>query len=103
MSGTQNHPYHLVNPSPWPLLTSFAMLTFVVGGAMAMHKIDIGFLVILAGFIAISTCCFYWWRDVIREGLHDHAHTTKVRLGLRLGMALFILSEVMFFFAFFWA
>jgi len=103
MSGHQTHPYHLVNPSPWPLLTSFAILTFVLGGAMALHKMQLGLLVVLAGFIAISVCCFYWWRDVIREGLHDHAHTSPVRHGLRLGMALFILSEVMFFFAFFWA
>lgn len=103
MSGHQNHPYHLVNPSPWPLLTSFSMLTFVVGGALALHKQPIGMFVVLAGFLAIVTCCFFWWRDVIREGRVDHAHTGAVSLGLRYGMALFIISEVMFFFAFFWA
>jgi len=35
--------------------------------------------------------------------VRDHAHTEAVRRGLRLGMVLFIASEVMFFFAFFWA
>jgi cytochrome c oxidase subunit 3 len=103
MSGTQTHPYHLVNPSKWPVLTAFAMLTFVIGGAMSLHKMPIGHLVVLAGAASIATCCFFWWRDVIREGRFDHAHTPAVQHGLRFGMALFILSEVMFFFGFFWA
>lgn len=103
MSGKPTHPYHLVNPSPWPLLTSFAILMFVVGGAFALHKQAIGHFLLLGGLVATSSCCFFWWRDVIREGIHDHAHTEKVRLGLRVGMVLFIVSEIMFFFAFFWA
>lgn len=103
MSGTQNHPYHLVNPSPWPLLTSFAVMTLLVGAGMMMHKMGIGTIVMLAGFASTSTCCFFWWREVLKEGRFDHAHTTAVQHGLRIGMALFILSEVMFFFAFFWA
>ena len=46
---------------------------------------------------------FVWWRDVIKEGATGGHHTKIVRHGLRVGMALFILSEIMFFFAFFWA
>jgi cytochrome c oxidase subunit 3 len=42
-----------------------------------------------------------WWSEVIRESIRDHAHTSPVRRGLRIGMGLFILSEVMFFAAFF--
>lgn len=103
MSGKVTHPYHLVNPSPWPLLTAFAILTFVVGGAFALHKDPIGLPLVFAGFAAIVACVFFWWRDVIREGIHDHAHTPAVSNGLRFGMALFITSEVMFFVAFFWA
>lgn len=103
MSGHQTHPYHLVNPSPWPLLTAFSMMTLLVGTAFALHHNPIGHILILGGFIATASCCFFWWRDVIREGMRDHAHTPAVSLGLRYGMALFIVSEVMFFFAFFWA
>ena len=84
MSGKVTHPYHLVNPSPWPILTAFSMLAFVVGAAFALHKDPIGHLLLAAGVASIIACCFFWWRDVIREGLHDHAHTEKVRLGLRL-------------------
>jgi cytochrome c oxidase subunit 3 len=103
MSGKVTHPYHLVNPSPWPIVTAFSMMTFLVGGAFALHKEAIGHLLLFIGFTAIVACLFFWWRDVIREGMHEHAHTPRVRLGLRLGMALFICSEVMFFVAFFWA
>lgn len=103
MSAKVTHPYHLVNPSIWPLITAFAIMLLVVGGAFALHKDPIGLPMTFAGVAAIIACCFFWWRDVIREGLHDHAHTAKVRIGLRLGMALFICSEVMFFVAFFWA
>ena len=103
MSSKANHPYHLVNPSPWPIFMAFSMLTFVVGGALALHKEPAGLPVVFLGLAAILANCFFWWRDVIREGLQDHAHTAPVRIGLRLGMALFIASEVMFFVAFFWA
>lgn len=103
MSSHVTHPYHLVNPSKWPILMAFSIMTLVVGAALALHKDPLGLPVVFAGFAAIVACCFFWWRDVIREGVVDHAHTTKVRNGLRLGMALFICSEVMFFVAFFWA
>lgn len=103
MSGPVTHPYHLVNPSPWPIVTAFSMLTLVVGGAMALHKMPVGMLVLLAGFLLTAIFSFFWWRDIIREGIHDHAHTDRVRIGLRMGMALFITSEVMFFVCFFWA
>ncbi|MDX2096025.1 MAG: cytochrome c oxidase subunit 3 [Alphaproteobacteria bacterium] len=103
MSTNVTHPYHLVNPSKWPVLTAFSILAFVVGGALALHHEPAGLPVVFLGASAILACCFFWWRDVIREGLNDHAHTAKVRRGLRAGMALFICSEVMFFVAFFWA
>jgi len=103
MSGHVTHPYHLVNPSKWPILTAFSILTFVLGAAFALHKDPLGLPMVFLGLSAIIACCFFWWRDVIREGIIDHAHTEKVRLGLRFGMALFIASEVMFFVAFFWA
>jgi cytochrome c oxidase subunit 3 len=98
-----DHPFHLVNPSPWPLLGSFALLCLTSGTAMFMHKMAIGTPLLVLGLVLVLTTMFCWWRDVIREGMHDHAHTPAVSHGLRIGMALFILSEVMFFVAFFWA
>lgn len=99
----QDHEYHLVDPSPMPILTSFAMMAFVVGAAMWMHEMQSGPYVTIGGLIAILICCWCWWGDVIKEGIIDKAHTAPVKVGLRYGMGLFIVSEVMFFFAFFWA
>ena len=42
-----------------------------------------------------------WWRDIVREGAFEGQHTKEVQIGLRQGMILFIVSEVMFFFCFF--
>jgi cytochrome c oxidase subunit 3 len=57
----------------------------------------------LSSFTVLLFCLFTWWRDVIREGTFEGNHTRRVQIGLRLGMALFIVSEVMFFVSFFWA
>lgn len=103
MSSEQNHPYHLVDPSPMPILTSFSLLAVTVGAAMSFNDRAFGDVLLSAGIIATLACMYYWWRDVIREGMHEKAHTFAVQHGLRVGMGLFITSEIMFFVAFFWA
>ena len=97
----QKHPYHLVDPSPWPLVGAFSAGTLAVGAVLYMHEI-IGWL-IPVGFALIILTMFLWWRDVVREAHVEGHHTPIVQIGLRYGMALFIASEVMFFAAFFWA
>lgn len=42
-----------------------------------------------------------WFNDIIIEATFEGHHTLQVQQGLRYGMSLFIISEVMFFFAFF--
>jgi cytochrome c oxidase subunit 3 len=98
-----DHPFHLVNPSPWPLMGSFSLLCTTLGAAMFFHHINPGAPLLILGLLLVLSTMFFWWRDVIREGMHDKAHTPAVSHGLRVGMGLFILSEVMFFVAFFWA
>ncbi len=97
----QKHPYHLVDPSPWPLVGAFAAGTMAVGAVLFMHEINSWVLVV--GFLLVLLTMFLWWRDVVREGEFQGFHTPIVQLGLRYGMLLFIASEVMFFGAFFWA
>lgn len=46
---------------------------------------------------------YVWWRDIVREATLEAQHTQHVAVGLRWGVILFIVSEIMFFFAFFWA
>jgi cytochrome c oxidase subunit III len=95
------HPYHLVNPSPWPLLGAFAGGLLATGMVLYMH--GSGKLLLILGVLSILGVMFGWWRDVIKEAVVEKAHTPVVKIGLRYGMALFIASEVMFFAAFFWA
>jgi cytochrome c oxidase subunit III len=97
------HPYHLVDPSPWPIAGAVAALALTVGGVLFMHGNMWGNIVMPLGFLGILATMFFWWRDVVNEGEHQGHHSPVVQIGLRYGMALFIASEVMFFVAWFWA
>jgi cytochrome c oxidase subunit 3 len=99
--GGHKHPYHLVDPSPWPLLGAFAGGLLAVGMVLYMH--GSGWFLLALGILSILGVMVGWWRDVLKESVKQKAHTPVVKLGLRYGMALFIASEVMFFAAFFWA
>jgi cytochrome c oxidase subunit 3 len=70
---------------------------------MYFHGYSGGFTLFEQGLIQAVFCAGCWWRDVIRESTFDTSHTNRVLVGLKWGMALFILSEIMFFFAFFWS
>lgn len=94
-------PFHLVEFSPWPLTGSIGALTLTLGLTAWFH--GKGFLGITIGLIIIALTILQWWRDVIREATFIGHHTTPVINGLRWGIILFIASEVLFFFAFFWA
>jgi len=95
------HPFHLVDPSPWPFVGGLSALVLAIGGVLAMHGLDKG--VFPVGVLMLLLTAYGWWRDVVREGNTPGVHTQAVRRGLRVGMLLFICSEVMFFVAFFWA
>jgi cytochrome c oxidase subunit 3 len=102
MAGAKNHPYHLVNPSIWPITGSFAGLVLFGGMVMWMHGVTGGAIVLGAGLVGVLFTMFAWWAEVIKEA-HAGDHTPVVQLHLRYGMILFIASEVMFFLAWFWA
>jgi cytochrome c oxidase subunit 3 len=97
------HPYHLVTPSPWPFLGGLAALTLTTGGVMFMHAFAAGKFALFFGQVMLWFVMWVWWRDVIREATFEGLHTTAVQKNHRIGMILFIVSEIMFFFAFFWA
>ncbi|MGH8335986.1 MAG: cytochrome c oxidase subunit 3, partial [Gammaproteobacteria bacterium] len=97
------HKWHLVDPSPWPLMAAIGVFCMTTGGVLYMHKyIDGNILFKIGIFITLFVVCI-WWRDVIREATFEEQHNIAVQRSLRLGMILFIVSEIMFFFAFFWA
>jgi cytochrome c oxidase subunit 3 len=101
--GTELHPFHIVDASPWPLIVAFSSFFTLFGMVLYMHSFSIGILLLFLGFLSTVLNASFWWRDVVREGTFEGLHTSQVQEGLRFGMLLFIVSEVMLFFAFFWA
>ena len=97
------HPFHIVDASPWPITTAFSVFFMLFGLTLYLHSFSLGFQLFGLGFIGVVFNATFWWRDIIREGTFEGAHTSHVRDGLKFGMLLFIVSEVMLFFAFFWA
>ncbi|NVJ93648.1 MAG: cytochrome c oxidase subunit 3 [Methylocystaceae bacterium] len=100
-SETKKHPYHLVDPSPWPLLGSVAAVVMAIGAITYMKGGTPIYM--FAGLALILYTMYVWWRDIIKEAQTEKAHTTQVQFGLKFGVFLFIVSEVMFFVAWFWA
>ncbi|AWB23384.1 cytochrome c oxidase subunit 3 [Methylobacterium currus] len=103
----KHHDYHLVNPSPWPLVGSMSGFTMTTGAVLWMKSLTIANLavgpyVFFAGVIGVLYTMLSWWRDVVHEA-NTGDHTRVVQLSHRYGMMMFIASEVMFFVAWFWA
>ena len=94
-------PYHLVDPSPWPIIGAIGGGLTLTGIILAAHYGS--YIMLIIGALIVLGVMFVWWRDVIKESRTPGLHTPVVRLGLRYGMMFFITSEVMFFVAFFWA
>nr|APX39945.1 cytochrome c oxidase subunit 3 [Chaetocnema scheffleri] len=97
----KNHPFHLVDISPWPLLGALSAMITMMGLIKWFHMNNNNLLLI--GISITSMIMYQWWRDITREGTFQGLHTLKVSKGLRWGMILFITSEILFFFSFFWA
>jgi cytochrome c oxidase subunit 3 len=100
---SEQHPFHLVNPSPWPLYVSFNAFQFTTSFVLYMNKFDYSFFILCFSFLTLLFTISRWFTDVVVESTFEGHHTSAVRRGLSLGMILFIVSEIMFFFSFFWA
>lgn len=95
------NPFHLVEKSPWPLVASNTAVCIIFSGLLLLNKRKNSSLII--AFLTILIVAFLWWRDIHRESSSQGNHPVKVINGLKIGMILFITSEVFFFISFFWA
>nr|YP_011017320.1 cytochrome c oxidase subunit III [Amblyomma boeroi]WQF68983.1 cytochrome c oxidase subunit III [Amblyomma boeroi] len=95
------HPFHLVEKSPWPLTSSISAFSLTLGFVNYFNYFNPNLMFLSLIILFLSS--FQWWRDVSREASFQGFHTIFVLTGLKLGMLLFILSEVFFFISFFWA
>lgn len=99
----QAHPFHLVSPSPWPIYTCIGLLTLTTSGVLTMHGFSDANIFLMSALVSVILSMSFWWRDVISEGTYLGNHTLAVQKGLNMGVALFIVSEALFFLAIFWA
>ena len=100
MAHVKNHDYHILPPSIWPFVGGLGAFVMLFGAVLWMH--GSGPWIFLMGFVAVLYVMFAWWSEVVAES-NAGDHTPVVRIGLRYGFIMFIMSEVMFFAAWFWS
>lgn len=99
----QSHPHHLCNESPWPLLTSGAVLAMLSSAALWFNSLEGSGLDLTLGLVSTTAAMSLWWSDCITEGTYLGHHTKAVQNCLTLGVTLFIVTEACFFLSIFWA
>jgi cytochrome c oxidase subunit III len=104
------HFYHLVDPSPWPLVAALAAFIAAGGAVLWLNPGDAGFGVLagmpfgaLAGAVLVLAVMVGWWRDVIVESARDKRHTPVVKLSLHYGALLALIADALLFAGFLWA
>lgn len=89
------HPYHIVSPSPWPIVSSFALLALALSSVLMFQ--GYGLILFLISLFSVIGSMVFWFRDIISEGSYEGCHTLSVQKGLNIGVILFIISEIFFF------
>lgn len=99
----QHHPFHLVSPSPWPILTTMSLYCLTTSTVLSMHGFNFAYNFLMINVLNVIYGMSLWFRDIIAEGTYLGDHTSSVQRGINLGIMLFITSEALFFLAIFWA
>jgi len=97
--------YHIPSSSKLPFAMAITMLTLIIGASTTVNNIGEGsnsYLILLIGFVMMWVTMFIWFRQTIKEN-HAGLNNSMLNESYVFGMAWFIFSEVMFFFAFFFA
>lgn len=96
-----NHSFHIVDQSPWPIISAIGAIILTSGITSWFNTFNPSLIII--GIITLLFTTYQWWRDISRERTYQGLHSINVTKGIRWGIILFITSEVLFFFSFFWA
>jgi cytochrome c oxidase subunit III len=94
--------YYIPDGSKWPIVGTLSLFITFLGGAMMFNSVDAGKYVLIIGLAALTYMFAGWFADVISESIAGK-YSKQVDVSFRMGMGWFILSEVMFFAAFFGA
>lgn len=94
--------YFIPEPSRWPIIGTVALFVTFVGAAGMLNGSGFGTFVFGIGMAMVVYMFAGWFAEVIGESLKG-LYSDQVDVSFRWGMGWFILSEVMFFAAFFGA
>lgn len=97
------HPYHILSPSPWPILVSLNLLSFLISMVGILSGINNSLYINILSLISLLFVFFSWLSDIIIESNYIGNHSNSVSRSLIIGFLLFILTEIMLFFSLFWA
>lgn len=103
MLKTRKHLFHILPTNPWPLFVGIGLFFFTSALTFYMHGIYETSIIFCVAFIILFKSCYTWVKDIISEATYNGDHTIAVQTGITWGFLLFLLSEVMLFFGFFWA
>jgi len=115
INNKNKHPFHLVNSSIWPLSVACSLYNFLIilvgyFETYNMSSLTLDFstwkITFYAPMFYLAIVIFFlyrWFLDIIREATYEGNHTLYVQKGIYFGVLLFITSEIMFFFSFFWS
>lgn len=128
VSAYEQQPWHIVDPSPWPIMVSFSLFVLVWGLIVALHGFgevklpngwqEMDWTVVMNSLksqeffrvLGFAHLIFYvifsvysWLRDVGREGFYEGKHNLAVQENLKDGFFLFVFSETMLFVGLFWS
>lgn len=95
--------FFLLTPSPWPIFSSFAAFVMLTGFAAYMNYYENGLFCFLLGVFFVLMAFFFWCRDLIREMTFLGRTSILIEGNIKWAFWLFILSEALLFFSFFWA
>ncbi len=106
MAHEKNHDYAILPPSILPLSAAVSLFIGLTGSIIWMHSLNDGNegsnpWIMLIGLVMLVATLGSWWYEMIKEAMAG-MNTSVVRIGLREGFILFIISEVFFFLAWFW-
>ena len=84
----QDHPFHLVSPSPWPLYTSISLLSLTTSAVLSFHGFAYAGNNLIMSLISLVLSMSFWWRDVIAEGTLNLKNTILFNYNLNIARAI---------------
>ena len=101
MFAPRGNGHYVPGPSPWSSIRAVAVGCFVPGLLLGLTGTR-GWMG-ARSVLVVVVIAVVWWSDLVEEATIGGHHTYLIVVILKFGFVLFILSEVMLFFSFFWS